>query len=182
MTVYGYARVSSLAQGLTTQVAALTAAGAERIYKEKLSGKNAERPQLQILLRKVMPGDVVLVTKVDRLARSTRDLLNIIAELDEAGVGFRSLGDPIDTTALHGRLTLQILGAIGEFERGLIRSRTDEGRRAALAQGVRFGRKSLLTAHQKQVARMRLETGELPAAIARDLGVSRQTVWRLRPS
>jgi len=180
MTVYGYARVSTVGQSLDCQMAVLRAADCEKVFAEKVTGKNAQRPRLQQLLRSVMPGDLVIVTKLDRLARSTRDLLNILNEIGEAGAKFRSLGEPwADTTTPHGELMITILGGLATFERHLILARTDEGRKAAQAQGVRFGRKPALSAFQRNEARARLEAGEPANAVARSYGVSRQTVWRL---
>jgi DNA invertase Pin-like site-specific DNA recombinase len=178
--LYGYARVSTEGQSLDCQMAALKAAGVEKILAEKVTGKHAQRPALKRLMREAGPGDCVVVTKLDRLARSTRDLLNILADLGGAGAKFRSLGEPwADTATPHGELMITILGGLATFERHLILARTDEGRKAAQAQGVRFGRKPALSAFQRNEARARLDAGEPASAVARSYGVSRQTVWRL---
>src|SRR5829696_3381263 len=154
MPVYGYARVSTDGQTLDAQIAQLRAAGAEKVFREKVSGARIDRSELARLLRTVSQGDVVLVTRLDRLARSTRDLLNTLAAIAEKGAGFRSLGDAwADTTTPHGRLMLTVLGGLAEFERELIRARTGEGR--ARARGVQLGRKPKLTAHQKREALLR---------------------------
>jgi DNA invertase Pin-like site-specific DNA recombinase len=134
MTTLGYARVSTTDQNLDGQLAALKAAGAKTIYREKISGVRADRPQLTKLMASLRRGDVVLVTKLDRLGRSTRELLDLIHRIDQAGAAFRSLGDPLfDTTTSQGRLLVTMLAAIAEFERELIRERTGEGRKRALA-------------------------------------------------
>jgi DNA invertase Pin-like site-specific DNA recombinase len=122
-----YARVSTGSQSLDAQQAALLGAGAVRVYAEKVSGSVTERKALSRALASLQSGDVVLVTRLDRLARSTRDLLNVLAEVAGKGAGFRSLGDPwADTTTPHGRLMLTVLGGLAEFERELIRARTGE--------------------------------------------------------
>ena len=167
--IKGYARVSTDGQDLATQHELLKAAGAE-----------LDRAGLARCMRSLEPGDVVLVTKLDRLARSTRDLLNTLATIGEAGASFRSLGDPwADTTTPHGRLMLTVLGGLAEFERHLILTRTDEGRVRAKARGVRFGRKPKLTNHQQAEARARLAQGETLVAIARSYNVSHMTISRL---
>src|SRR5215204_2851033 len=138
MPAYGYARVSTDGQTLDAQVAQLKAAGAEKIFREKVSGARADRPELARLLRALSPDDVVLVTRLDRLARSTRDLLNTLAAIADKKAGFRSLNDTwADTTTAHGRLMLTVLGGLAEFERELIRIRTSEGRARARNRGVK---------------------------------------------
>jgi DNA invertase Pin-like site-specific DNA recombinase len=132
---------------------ALTAAGCARVFAEKISGAVTERKALARAIAALTEGDTLIVTKLDRLARSTRDLLNTLAEIGKAGADFRSLGDPwADTTTPHGRLMLTVLGGLAEFERHLILARTSEGRKRAQARGVRFGRKLKLTIHQRQEA------------------------------
>ena len=146
--IVGYARVSTDGQSLEAQHAALAAAGAERVFAEKQSGIKTDRAALARCMQSLEAGDVLLVSKLDRLARSTRDLLNTLAAIGEAGASFRSLGDPsADTTSAHGRLMLTILGGLAEFERHLILARTSEGRERAKARGVRFGKKLKLTTH-----------------------------------
>jgi DNA invertase Pin-like site-specific DNA recombinase len=181
MPIFGYARVSTGGQSLAAQVAQLTASRCDKIFREKVSGARADRSQLNRLLRTVTPGDVVIVTRLDRLARSTRDLLNILDTLAESGAGFRSLGDTwADTTTAHGRLMLTVLGGLAEFERELIRVRTGEGRARAQARGVKLGRRPKLTAHQRQEALARREAGEALADIGRSYNVSHSTISRLR--
>ena len=138
------------------------------VYSEKQSGIKTDRATLARCLASLEPGDVVLVTKLDRLARSTWDLLNTLATIGEAGASFKSLGDPwADTTTPHGRLMLTVLGGLAEFVRHLILSRTNEGRVRAKAPGVRFGRKPKLTKHQQAEALARMAHGETLTAIAK---------------
>jgi DNA invertase Pin-like site-specific DNA recombinase len=132
------------------------------------------------LLKRLGPGDVLIVTRLDRLARSTRDLLNILDSVTKAGAGFRSLGDAwADTTTPHRRLMLTVLGGLAEFERELIRQRASEGRARAKAQGVHMGRPSKLTPHQMREARQRRDAGETLTAIAKSYNVSHSTISRL---
>jgi DNA invertase Pin-like site-specific DNA recombinase len=182
MAKLGYARVSTNGQDLAGQVADLQAAGCSKIYREKVSGAKTDRPELAKLLRAIEPGDVLVVSRLDRLARSTRDLLNVLDVVAKAGAGFRSLKDTwADTTTPHGRLMLTVLGGLAEFERELIRARTGEGRSRAKARGVQFGRPPKLTAHQRQEALQRLARGETQADIARTYNVDATTIGRLEP-
>jgi DNA invertase Pin-like site-specific DNA recombinase len=177
--IVGYARVSTDGQSLEAQHTALTEAGATRLLSEKQSGIKTDRAALARCLASLEAGDTLLVTKLDRLARSTRDLLNTLATIGEAGASFKSLGDGwADTTTPHGRLMLTVLGGLAEFERHLILSRTEEGRVRAKARGVRFGRKLKLTAHQQREALARREAGEALTDIARTFGVSHSTISR----
>ena len=180
MALIGYARVSTEGQTLEAQVSQLKAAGAERIFKEKVSGAHANRMQLKRALAALQPQDVLLVTRLDRLARSTRDLLNILDEVARREAGFRSLTDAwADTTSPHGRLMLTVLGGLAEFERELIRARTGDGRERAKAKGIRLGRKPKLTPHQRREALARREAGEPLTEIARSYNVSHSTISRL---
>ena len=146
MAIYGYGRAGADRQTLDAQVAALTAAGAASVFSEAASGAKTDRPELAKALRALGAGDTLLVTRLDRLARSTRDLLNILDTVAMAGAGFRSLGDTwADTTTPHGRLMSTVLGGLAEFERELIRARTGEGRTRAKARGVHMGRPPTLT-------------------------------------
>src|SRR5437660_10568411 len=145
------------------------AAGCAKVFKEKVSGAKTDRAELAKVIRRLEPGDVLVVTRLDRLARSTRDLLNVLAAIAEREAGFRSLKDTwADTTTPHGRLMLTVLGGLAEFERELIRARTGEGRKRAKDRGVRFGRPAALTPHQRQEAMERRAVGETLADIARD--------------
>jgi DNA invertase Pin-like site-specific DNA recombinase len=181
MTTYGYARVSTNGQDLASQEAELAAAGCAKVFKEKVSGAKTDRAELAKLIRRLEPGDVVIVTRLDRLARSTRDLLNVLATISERQAGFRSLKDTwADTTTPHGRLMLTVLGGLAEFERELIRARTGDGRARAKARGVRFGRPNALTAHQRHEALQRLGNGDAQADVARTFNVSQATISRLQ--
>jgi DNA invertase Pin-like site-specific DNA recombinase len=180
MTIYGYARVSTDGQTLASQDAQLHAAGCAKIYSEKVSGARTDRVELGKLLKRLDEGDVLVVTRLDRLARSTRDLLNILDRVAKAGAGFRSLADTwADTTTPHGRLMLTILDGLAEFERELIRARTGEGRARAKAAGVHMGRPPKLTQHQRREAMERREAGEALTEIARTFNVSHSTISRL---
>ena len=178
---YGYARVSKDGQSVDTQVKQLTRAGCKKVFHEVASGAKTDRAQLRRLLDQLEADDVVMVTRLDRLARSTRDLLNTLAAITEREAGFRSLGDAwADTTTSHGRLMLTVLGGLAEFERDLIRARTNEGRQRAKARGVKLGRKPKLTPHQQREAiRRRDQEGETVRDIARSFNVSHSTISRL---
>lgn len=177
--LYGYARVSTGGQSLEAQLAQLKAQGCA-IFAEKISGAESNRPELKRVLARVREGDVLLVTRLDRLARSTRDLLNILAKLNEKKVGFRSIADVwADTTTPHGRLMLTLLGGIAEFERELIRIRTSEGRARAVAMGVRLGRPPKMDLNARQEALRRRDAGESLCDIARTYNVSEATISRL---
>jgi DNA invertase Pin-like site-specific DNA recombinase len=178
--ILGYARVSTQEQTLDAQLAALKAAGAVRICREKISGVRAVRPQLTKLMHTIGKGNVLIVTKLDRLGRSTRELLTLIHHIDEAGAAFRSLGDPLfDTSTSQGRLLVTMLAAIAEFERELIRERTGAGRERAKKAGVRFGRPRKLSAFQLAEASKRKRAGEAWSSLAQSYGISLSTVARL---
>jgi DNA invertase Pin-like site-specific DNA recombinase len=180
MVIYGYARISTRDQDLAGQITELQATGCGNIFKEKSSGARTDRPELAKAIRRLEPGDVLVVTRLDRLARSTRDLLNILDAIGKAGAGFKSLKDSwADTTTPHGRLMLTVLGGLAEFERELIRARTGEGRKRAKASGVKFGRPSVLTANQRQEALQQLANGNAQADVARTFNVSQATISRL---
>jgi DNA invertase Pin-like site-specific DNA recombinase len=183
MTIYGYARVSTDGQSLAAQDAELHAAGCAKVYSEKVSGAKTNRVELAKLLKRLDAGDVLVVTRLDRLARSTRDLLNILDAVAKVGAGFRSLGDTwADTTTPHGRLMLTVLGGLAEFERELIKARTGDGRKRAQARGVKFGRPPKLSPHQRREAIERLKAGETQSEIARSYGVAHTTIGRLECS
>src|SRR6516162_191837 len=177
----GYARVSSDTQDYSAQVEALKAAGCERIYSEKASGKSTNgRPELAKLLKALDPGDVMVVTKIDRVARSARDLLNIVAgELNDRGCGFVSLGDSwCDTTNEMGKFMLTVMAGISELERDLIRKRCDAGIARAKAKGTRFGRPASLDAGQRKIIAQRYAAGESMDALALDYDCGHATIWR----
>jgi DNA invertase Pin-like site-specific DNA recombinase len=178
--IVGYARVSTDGQSLEAQHAALKAAGAMQVFSEKISGVVTDRKALARAIGALGSGDTLVVCKLDRLARSTRDLLNTLAAIADAGASFRSLGDPwCDTTSAHGKLMVTVLGGLAEFERHLILARTSDGRERARARGVKFGRKQKLTAHQRQEAIARRANGEALVEIARSYAVSHSTISRL---
>jgi DNA invertase Pin-like site-specific DNA recombinase len=178
--IIGYARVSTDGQSLEAQEAALRNAGADKIFAEKVSGTVTDRKALAKAIAALGAGDVLLVTRLDRLARSTRDLLNVLATVSERGAGFRSIADPmLDTTSAHGRLILAVLGALAEFERSMILARTADGRRRAMDRGVQFGRKPKLSPFQRGEAIARKGNGESLSDIGRSYGVSHSTISRL---
>jgi DNA invertase Pin-like site-specific DNA recombinase len=178
--IYGYARVSTGGQSAATQVRQLRAAGATKVFREVASGAKTDRPQLRRLLAGIGPRDVLMVTRLDRLARSTRDLLNTLAAITAKEAGFRSLADAwADTTTAHGRLMLTVLGGLAEFERELIRARTGEGRERAKARGQSLGRPFKLTPHQRSEAILRRDRGESLTDIARTYNVHPSTISRL---
>jgi DNA invertase Pin-like site-specific DNA recombinase len=177
---YGYARVSTDGQSVDAQVRQLTKAGCKKVFREVASGAKTDRAQLRRLLDQLDAGDVLTVTRLDRLARSTRDLLNTLAAITAKKAGFKSLGDAwADTTTSHGRLILTVLGGLAEFERDLIRARTGEGRARAVARGQKMGRPFKLTDHQKREAIKRRDQGETLADIGRSYNVSPATISRL---
>jgi DNA invertase Pin-like site-specific DNA recombinase len=174
------ARVSTDGQTLDAQQSALLAAGCAKVFAEKQSGAKTDRAQLAKAIAALTAGDTLVVCKLDRLARSTQDLLNTLAAIADAGAAFKSLGDPwCDTTSAHGKLMVTVLGGLAEFERHLILARTSEGRTRAQARGVRFGRKLKLTPHQQQEALARRANGEALVDIARSYAVSHSTISRL---
>jgi DNA invertase Pin-like site-specific DNA recombinase len=160
--------------------AELMAVGCAKVFKEKVSGAKTDRPELGKVIPRLEPDDVLVVTRLDRLARSTRDLLNILGAIAERGAGFKSLKDAwCDTTTPHGRLMVVVIGGLAEFERELIRARMGEGRKRAKARGVRFGRPRKMTPHQRQEAMQRLAGGETQADVARTYNVDATTIGRL---
>jgi DNA invertase Pin-like site-specific DNA recombinase len=165
---------------LAAQEASLRSAGCAKVFSEKASGAKTDRAELRKAISRLGDGDVLVVTRLDRLARSTRDLLNTLDEIAKRGAGFKSLADSwADTSTPHGRLMLTVLGGLAEFERELIRARTGEGRARAKAAGVHMGRPRALTPHQRQEALARREAGEALTDIARTFGVSHTTIGRL---
>ena len=179
--IYGYARVSTDGQSVDSQVRQLTKAGCRKVFREGASGAKTDRAQLRKAIDQLEDDDVLMVTRLDRLARSTRDLLNTLAAIASKKAGFRSLGDIwADTTTAHDRLMLTVLGGLAEFERELIRARTGEGRARAVARGVKMGRKPKLTPDQQKEALRRRESGkETLRDIARSYNVHNSTISRL---
>lgn len=148
----GYARVSTQDQNLELQLDALAKANCEQTFQEKITGKSKDRPELNICLKMLRAGDVLVVWKLDRLARSLKDLVEIISELEAKGIGFKSLTESIDTTSPGGKLIFHIFGALAEFEHSLIRERTIEGLKAARARGKKGGRKPSMSRSDVQKA------------------------------
>jgi DNA invertase Pin-like site-specific DNA recombinase len=182
--IYGYARVSTAAQDLASQLDQLRAAGCEskNIFREKITGTTADRPQLARLMKALAPGDVVITPAVDRLSRNATDLLVIARDIQSAGAGLRSIAEPVvDTTSDFAELVLAMLGVAAKLERRRIIERTARGRADAKEKGVKFGRKPKLTPHQQQEARKRIEAGETQRSIARSYNVSQATIARLAP-
>jgi DNA invertase Pin-like site-specific DNA recombinase len=179
--IYGYARVSTDAHDFTSQLAQLKAAGCEEVFREKITGTTADRPQLRKLMAVLAPGDVVIIPAVDRLSRDTTDLLVIAPDMQRAGAGLRSITESVvDTTSDFAEFVLAMLGVAAKLERRRIAERTARGRADAKANGVKFGRKRLLTPHQQREARERAAAGETQRSIARSYNVGQTTISRLR--
>ena len=177
--IIGYARVSTDDQKLEAQTDALMEAGAERVFTDKITGSARSRPQLNQMLDQLRDGDVVVVTKYDRLARSLRDLLDIVEVVAERGAGFRSLAEDIDTTTPAGRLVFHVFASIAQFERERISERTREGLQAARKRGRIGGRPPALSAAQRDEARRMRDVEHRPLAeIARLFKVSTKTIRR----
>lgn len=177
--IIGYARISTGDQNLDSQTDALAAAGAEKVFADKISGSKRARPELDRMLEQLRNGDIVTVTKYDRLARSLKDLLEIVEAIGERGAGFRSLAEDIDTTTPAGRLVFHVFASIAQFERERISERTKEGLVSARKRGRIGGRPPALTSAQKsEVRRMRDEEQRAVAEIARLFKVSERTVRR----
>lgn len=177
---YGYARVSTAGQDLSGQVERLKAAGCNPIYLEKVSGAKADRPELRRALKALASGDTLMVVAVDRLARDTRDLLNILHEVKEAGAGFRSLNEPIvDTTSELADVVLAVLGIAAKWERARMIERTSAGRALAVTRGVKLGRKLKLTPGQRQEIKARAAAGESQRYLAEMYGVGKATIARV---
>ena len=176
----GYARVSTGEQHLDLQLDALAAAGCERIYRDNgVSGVATKRPGLSKALRALHAGDVLVVWKLDRLGRSLAELIAVMGQLERRDIGFRSLSESIDTTTAGGRLVFHLMGALAEFERGLISERTKAGMASAKARGAKIGRPPKLTKAQIAKARRRIASGKASAAeLAREYGVSALTLAR----
>ncbi|MGE6786704.1 recombinase family protein [Ensifer adhaerens] len=179
--IYGYARVSTEGQDLAYQLQKLEAAGCCQVFQEKRSGMNtADRPQLAKLLKALGPGDQVLATVTDRIARDPLDMLNILSTVKEKGAGLRLLDEPfIDTTSEMSDLIMFVVGWAAKWQRKRILENTANGRAMAKARGVKFGRKPKLTPHQRQEILRRIENGELIREIARSYNVSHSTISRI---
>lgn len=181
MRLFGYARVSTSQQSLDTQVNELIKAGVDihRIFTDKATGSNLSRSGLELLMIKVEPGDIILITKLDRLGRNTLDMIKLVEEFDQLGVGIRFLHDGISTEGKMGKMIVTILAAVAQAERSRILERTQEGRLEAMAKGVKMGRKPSI--NRDEVIR-RLSAGEGVTKIAKEMGISRSTVNKIKSS
>ena len=176
----GYARVSTQDQNLDLQLKALKKAGCQKIFREKVSGASRQRPEFQRMLDQIRSGDTIIVWKLDRLARSTRDLLNTMESLNETGAKFQSISEPWANTTTHaGKMIMTVFAGIAEFERDLIRERTGAGREAAKKRGVQFGRPRKLNSDQRRLASELLDNGKAVRDIARTFNVHEATIYRL---
>jgi DNA invertase Pin-like site-specific DNA recombinase len=176
----GYARVSTVGQTLDSQLEQLRKAGCRTIFREKVTGARADRRELLKMLKALAPGDVVTVTRIDRLARSTFDLFAIVKQIVDAKAQFRSLAEPwADTGTSTGRLMIAVLGGLADVERDLIRTRTAEGRVRAKARGQHMGRPPKLTPQQQKEARRRRAEGATLKELAKSYNVGRATISRL---
>lgn len=179
----GYARVSTTDQRTELQLDALQAVGCARIFVEKASGAHRERPELKLALDYVRTGDSIVVWKLDRLARSLRQLIETVEDLDRRGVGFRSLTEAIDSSTPSGRLVFHLFAALAEFERSIIRERTMAGLEAARLRGRKGGRPPALSAQDLSVARTLLKEGSLTVVeVASRVGVTPSTLYRYLPA
>jgi len=179
---YGYARVSTESQDLASQLERLEAAGCQKIFFEKLSGKSADRRQLQRLLKVLVAGDVVYAVVSDRVARDPFDMLQIVRTVSSAGAALRLLDEPfIDTTSEMSDLIVFLVGWAAKWQRRRILENTASGRARAMARGVKFGRKPKLSQQQRREALASLAAGEAMHAVARHYNVSKSTISRLHP-
>jgi DNA invertase Pin-like site-specific DNA recombinase len=175
--IIGYARVSTQDQNPQLQLDALASGGCEQVFEEKATGTSRERPELNACLRSLRTGDTLVVWKLDRLARSMKDLVEIVHDIEKRGVGFRSLTDAIDTTSPGGKFVFHVFGALAEFEHGLIRERTIAGLAAARARGRRGGRKPKLSKGDvRKAAAMLRDPLVTKTEVAEHFGVSRVTL------
>lgn len=177
----GYARISTNDQNFDLQIDALTKHGCKRFYKDTVSGAKAKRPGLDEMLKEARPKDVIVIWKLDRLGRSLKHLVDLVAELNERDIGLRSLNDPIDTTTAQGRLVFNIFASLAEFEREIIRERTNAGLAAARARGRKGGRKPGLSEEAKKKARIAESyyKEEMPVdEIAKSLSISKATLYK----
>jgi len=178
----GYARVSTQEQNLSLQIDALNQAGCEQIYQEKVSGSQADRPELTRLLEMIRVGDTLVIWKLDRLGRSLAHLIGLVSDLETRQIGLLSLNDPVDTTTPQGRLVFRIFASLAEFEREVIRERTMAGLASARRQGQRLGRPKGLSKGAQQTARIAesLYREKLYSVeqIARELSISKTTLYK----
>lgn len=177
----GYARVSTTGQNLESQIEHLQTEGCDTIFQEKLTGVDRRRPQLEKMLKSLKAEDTLIVTSLDRLARSTHDLFIITKKIESAEASFRSMREPwADTTSSMGKFLLTVFAGLSELERNIINERTEEGRVSARKRGVKFGRKLKLTSHQQDQVRTMLKDGQSIRAIARHFNVGVATIDRIK--
>ncbi len=174
----GYARLSTAGQNLESQIDALEAAGCERIFEEHASGKNTKRPELQRMREVLRDGDVVVVTRLDRISRSVADLSNLLEEFKKLGVMFTALQDPVDTTTSSGQLVVDVISAVNQFERNILAERTQEGLSAARARGRKGGRPALDAKSVKQMLALYDSKEMSVAEVCEACGVSKTTLYR----
>lgn len=179
MRLFGYARVSTSQQSLDLQIKALKSEGIEssRIFTDKSTGSNLKRSGLKLLQIKVEKGDVIIVTKLDRLGRDTADMIKIIKQLDEIGVFVRFLEAGISTEGSMGKMVITILSAVAQAERERIMERTNEGREVAIANGVKFGRKRVID--REKLYQLSLDDNKGPTGIAKEMGIGRSTYYKV---
>ncbi|SEP42913.1 recombinase family protein [Nitrosovibrio sp. Nv6] len=179
----GYARVSTQDQDLALQIDALTKEGCEKIFQEKASGAQRDRPELKAALSYMREGDILIVWKLDRLARSMKQLIETVEDFERRGIGLKSLQDPVDTSSASGKLVFHIFAALAEFERGVIRDRTNAGLKSARERGRIGGRPRLLSNRDLQVAKALLKDPAITVAeVAKRLGVSISTLYNHLPA
>lgn len=177
----GYARVSTTGQNLESQIEGLKAAGCEKIFQEKITGFDRNRPELAKMMTAINEGDTIIITSLDRLARSTHDLFVISDKIEKNQASFRSLREPwADTTNSMGKFLFTVFAGLSELERNIINERTEEGRRLAIKRGVKFGRKQKLTQHQQDQVRAMLESNHPIREIARHFNVGVATIDRIK--
>jgi DNA invertase Pin-like site-specific DNA recombinase len=178
--IFGYARVSTIDQNLDLQIDELKKVGCEQIYTDKITGTKFDRPQLNELKKVLRTGDTIVVWKLDRMGRGLRDLINLMKEFEDKGIGFKSITEGIDTTTTTGKLVFHIFGALAEFERNLIVERTQAGLRAGRARGRVGGRPQILNEEQKVLVRKMHADKSIPlTTITQTFKISKQTMYKI---
>ena len=178
----GYSRVSTEDQNLSLQIDALKQAGCERIYSDTQTGRSVDRPGLKDAMGQLRSGDTLVVWKLDRLGRSVKNLIDLVSELEEQEVGFKSLTDGIDTSTPSGRFFFHVMASLAQMERELIVERNQAGLKAAKARGVVGGRKRSMTSTKIDAAKKLMDAGTPPKEVAKTIGVSIPTLYRWLPA